>query len=56
MTNEPEFSNADVIEAIKDFLEFGEDSYDCCQRGYFSGDGYAARCLRYHLEQLQRED
>lgn len=30
MANEPEFSDADVIKAIKNFLEFGEDSYGCC--------------------------
>lgn len=49
------FTKDQVEHAIRAFLEFGEQSFKepIQQRGYFSGGGWAARCLRWHLEQLE---
>lgn len=51
MFDEP-FSGSDFEKAIKDFLDFGEQQFGKSQQGCFSGNGWAARCLRYHLQQL----
>lgn len=49
------FSDAETMHAIDAFLEFGEESF--CKKyehkGYFSGQGWAARCLRAHLAKLR---
>jgi hypothetical protein len=51
-----------TIDAIKKFLEYGESSYDenreigsedKSHAGYFSGPGWAACCLRSHLQDLE---
>ena len=42
--------------AIRAFLDWGEQSFGTAQQGYFSGHGFAARCLRAHLEWLERSD
>lgn len=57
------FSEEQVITAIKQFLQYGEDGYRSsmivsppggnCHLGYYSGNGFAARALRYHLQQLE---
>lgn len=55
------FSHEQVLHAIETFLQYGEQSYcpsgapDAGHRGYFSGSGWAARCLRWHFEQLKAE-
>lgn len=50
------FNEIQIQTALKQWLEFGEDMYrDGHQRGYFSGSGWAARCLRAHLENLEAE-
>lgn len=54
MTQET-FDKGCIEQAIKDFLGMGEDSEGIAHRGYFSGSGWAARCLRYHLAQLQKD-
>lgn len=58
MTEIPEekFSSADVQAAIAQWLEFGEHMFrDGHQKGYFSGSGWAARCLRAHLSALMSD-
>ena len=48
------FDQDAITKAIKDFLEYGEKSFrGVGHQGYFSGGGFAARVLRYHLEQLR---
>lgn len=54
-----EFSQANIIKAITQFLEYGEDSFVQNKKigapghgGYYNRDGWAARCLQYYLEQL----
>ena len=51
------FTPDQVDSAIAAFLEYGEQSLndDLSQgghRGYFSGNGWAARCLRWHRTEL----
>ena len=53
------FTVQQVICAIEEFLKYGEDSFvkdkeigDLGQGGYFRGNGWAARCLRFHLSEL----
>lgn len=53
------FDTNQVICAIQQFLEFGEQEYvehknegELGHMGYFSRNGWAARCLRFHLEQI----
>lgn len=55
------FNTKDVVVAICAFLKYGEDTFNPNKKrkepghkGYFSGDGWAARCLRYHKEQLEK--
>jgi hypothetical protein len=50
------FSKQQVIAAIEQWLEYGESSFNGKgHKGYFSGSGWAARCLRHHLEQIKSE-
>lgn len=50
------FTEAQIQTAIEQWLEFGEDMYrDGHQLGYFSGSGWAARCLRAHLTALKSD-
>lgn len=51
MSNET-FDNIQIAIAVGQFLEYGESEYGKSQSGYFSGGGWAARCLRYHQKQL----
>lgn len=52
------FKENEVQAAINAFLAYGEESFDpdkqpgvgFGQGGYFSGDGWAARCLRWHRD------
>src|ERR1039458_861971 len=50
------FSEHEVEHAIRQFLQWGEQEYQKSHKGYFSGPGWAARCLRYHLSQLDRHN
>jgi hypothetical protein len=44
----------EVIGSLAPEEQFTEDQiHGRCQQGYFSGDGFGARCLRYHLKQLE---
>ena len=47
------FSPEQVQCAIQFFLNYGEQEFKKSQQGYYSGDGWAARCLRYHLQELK---
>lgn len=56
------FSSEQVQDAIARFLEYGERSLlnelslnAPGHRGYFAGNGWAAHCLRWHLEQLKQQ-
>ncbi len=51
---EETFTPPQVALALRDFLSYGEESFERSggHKGYFSGDGYAARCLRWHLRTL----
>ncbi len=53
------FDKSETIKSIKQFLDYGEQSYEPKgsdgHAGYFSGDGWAARVLRSHLKDLKRE-
>lgn len=46
------FTNSETISAIEQFLEYGEQQFGKSQQGYFSGQGWAASCLRYHKDRL----
>lgn len=48
------FTDYEVRHAISQFLAWGEMAFARGeQKGYFSGDGFAARCLRFHLNALE---
>ena len=47
------FSDEEIVRALEQFLEFGEATFQRAHRGYYAGSGWAARCLRYHLEQMR---
>lgn len=49
------FTNLEIEHAIEQWLGFGEEALGKCQQGYFSGNGWAARVLRFHLEQIRKE-
>lgn len=57
-TPEETFTDDQINQAIKQFLDYGEQTYvphalaahEAGHGGYFSGPGWAARCLRYHLQ------
>jgi len=55
VSNDEVFDEVQINMAIKQFLDYGEESFapdkDFGHGGYFSGGGWAAKCLRYHLEQ-----
>ena len=49
------FTNEQVKDAIRQWLRWGEDAYKAGhQQGYFSGDGWGARCLKFHLRRLSK--
>ena len=48
------FSPLEVEQAVRQFLEYGEQQFGISQKGYYSGSGWAARRLGFHLEQLTR--
>lgn len=52
-TVEETFTKEQIEHSIKSFLDYGEEQFGKSQQGYFSGGGFAARCLRYHLTQLK---
>jgi len=53
--NEEEtFTEDQITIAIEQWLDYGEQSFEQCHLGYFSGGGWAARCLRYHLRQREK--
>lgn len=52
MSQHDQFTTGQVESAIKDFLKFGEDQNGIGHKGYFSGSGWAANCLRSHLAAL----
>lgn len=56
MSGPETFSDWEVEQAVRQFLEFGEQQHGRAQNGYYSGGGWAARCLRFHLEQLQAKN
>jgi len=53
------FSGSEINKAIEPFLEYGQRSRvqrrpresSPGHQGYFSDNGWAARCLRFHLKQ-----
>lgn len=47
-----QFTREQTIVALEEFARFGEEQYGKAQLGYFSGGGWAARCLRAHLTNL----
>lgn len=55
MCNEEKFTKDQTIAAVESFLEYGEKEYGKSQQGYFSGRGWAARCLRFHLKSLKED-
>jgi hypothetical protein len=50
------FTAEEVQQAIRSFLIYGEDQYGKSHRGYFSGQGFAARALRFHLDRLTSDN
>ena len=46
------FDDDQIIDSIKSFLRNGEDT---ATEGYYCGYGWAARCLRYHLDMLVKK-
>jgi|GEM_PF-3909626 len=55
-TQRETFSPRQVQCAIEQFLGYGEEQFLKSQQGYYSGGGWAARCLRFHLEELKRAE
>jgi len=52
----PAPETADVVKAIRQWLQWGEDAYARDEQGgYFSGGGWAAVMLRGHLAALEVE-
>jgi len=51
--SEETFTKEQTKNAIQSFLDYGENSFGKCQKGYFSGGGWASRCLRAHLKDLK---
>ena len=49
------FTDEQIIDSIRKFLEFGEQTKGTAHQGYFSGDGFAARCLRYHYDNFPKK-
>lgn len=52
--SEETFTNDHIISAIKSFLQYGENQFGKSQQGYFSGSGFGARALRFHLKKLEK--
>lgn len=52
-TKPEEFTDAEIRHAIEQWLEYGEASQGKAHHGYFSGIGWAARVLRFHLVELE---
>jgi hypothetical protein len=50
------FTAEEVQQAIRSFLIYGEDQYGKSHQGYFSGSGFAARVLRFHLDRLTSDN
>lgn len=50
------FTQEEVKQAIRSFLSYGEEQYGKSQQGYFSGPGFAARALRFHLDRLTSDN
>ena len=55
------FTEAEIVRALGEYLAWGEHSVvpngraiGYGHRGYYSGDGWPARVLRYHLAQLTK--
>lgn len=46
-----EFTDEQVLCAINAFLARGASD----EHSYFSGDGWAARCLRFHRDRMERQ-
>jgi len=53
MSNKEIFRPDQTIDAVEQFLKTGESGFHEWHQGYFSGSGFAARCLRSHLEDLK---
>lgn len=60
---EETFTKEQMINAVRSFLEYGEETmcaFDQSKakghQGYFSGSGFAARALRYLYNQLKEGD
>lgn len=56
MEEQETFDKLEIETAISQFIAYGERESGKSHSGYFSGDGFAARALRYHLKQLQNEE
>lgn len=55
LNDNEQFDNDQIIKAIEQWLEYGNKQYLKSQQGYFSGFGWAARALRFHLKQLKEK-
>lgn len=56
MSDRETFRRDQVIDAVENYLRLGvtyANEHQGQRGGYFTGDGWAARCLRWHLEQLK---
>jgi hypothetical protein len=56
MSTPETFSDWEVEQAVRQFLEFGVQTFGTAHKGYYAGGGWAARCLRFHLEQLKAQN
>lgn len=56
ITDQETFTIGEIQCAIAQFLKYGEDEFEKSQQGYFSGNGFAARALRFHLNQISTPD
>lgn len=54
MNQDEEFTLSQVIHSLKHFLALGERTPSVAHSGYCSGEGYAARCVRAHVAELEK--
>jgi hypothetical protein len=52
VTDGEAFTQDQVEASLRAYLDYGEQQYLKSQQGYFSGEGFAARCIRWHLNTI----
>jgi len=50
----PAYSSSQVTQAIKQFLEFGEQTLGSAHQGYYGPGGWAYECLKWYASQMNQ--